>query len=401
MAEAITKAQLEQVVTDILDARGEKMTDAIMEGIMKKLEPYFDKVDKKFFGQKGEEKPGFKTFGEQLQAVRKACMGGGQDVRLKAASGLNEADPSSGGFLVQDDFAAELIKQTHDVGILSSRCRRIPISAKANGLILNAVDESSRVNGSRWGGVQVYWTNEAEAVTASKPKFRQMKLELEKLTGVYYATEEILADTTALESIVMQAFSEEFAYKVDEAILSGAGAGQPLGILKSKSLIKQAIEAGQDPLTVIAENIMNMWNRMPARQRMGSEWFINQDVEPQMWTMSLKIGTGGVPLYVQPGGLSQLPYGQLFGRPVIPIEQAEALGTIGDVMLLNMKEYLLIDKGGINAAESLHVRFLQGEDTFRFVYRCDGEPLWNSTLTAAKGGTTRSPFIALDSRPAA
>jgi HK97 family phage major capsid protein len=53
------------------------------------------------------ENKGFRNLGEQLMAVyRSASPGGSIDARLstRAASGLNESNPSDGGFLVQQDF---------------------------------------------------------------------------------------------------------------------------------------------------------------------------------------------------------------------------------------------------------------------------------------------------------
>jgi len=91
--------------------------------------------------------------------------------------------------------------------------------------------------------------------------------------------------------------------------------------------------------------------------------------------MGMTVGLGGVATYLPPGGLSQAPYGTLFGRPVIPIEQCQTMGTVGDIILADMSEYILIDKGGIQNASSIHVRFVNDETCFRFVYRVDGRKL--------------------------
>jgi hypothetical protein len=58
----------------------------------------------------------------------------------------------------------------------------------------------------------------------------------------------------------------------------------------------------------------------------------------------------------------------------------------------------MIEKGNVDAQVSMHVRFLYDEQVFRFVYRADGEPSWNSALTPYKGTTTYSPFVALATR---
>lgn len=345
--------------------------------------------------QKPEEKR-FGTLGEQLLAAYRAAMPGGHtDERLstRAASGLNESTPSDGGFLVQQDFVKELLKRTYETGILASKVKKIPISTNANGLKINAVDEDSRANGSRWGGVQTYWEAEADEHTGSKPKFRQMELSLKKLTGLCYATDELLQDAAALEAVIRQAFAEEFGFKMDDAILSGSGEGEPLGILNSGALVKVEKEKDQKDIITV-ENLIKMWNRLWSKSRVNAVWYINQEVEPYLYTLKL----GDKPVYIPAGGISEKPYGTIFGRPVVPLEQCNAAGEVGDIILADVGQYLLIDKGGIKAASSIHVRFLYDENVFRFIYRVDGKPIWNKPLAPYKGKATVSPFITLDKR---
>lgn len=340
----------------------------------------------------------FASFGEQLMAAYRAAMPGGKvDERLstRAASGLNETTPSDGGFLVQQDFVTELLKRTYETGILASKVKKIPISTNANGMKINAIDEDSRANGSRWGGVQTYWEGEADEITASKPKFRQMELSLKKLTGLCYATDELLQDAAALEAVIRQAFAEEFGFKIDDAILSGSGEGEPLGILNSGAIVTVAKETSQTD-TITVENLIKMWNRLWSRSRANAVWYINQELEPYLYTLKI----GDKPVYIPAGGLSEKPYGTLFGRPVVPIEQCSAAGEVGDIILADIGQYLLIDKGGIKSASSIHVRFLYDENVFRFIYRVDGKPIWTKPLTPYKGSATVSPFVTLAKRGA-
>ena len=340
----------------------------------------------------------FASFGEQLMAAYRAATPGGKvDERLttRAASGLNESTPSDGGFLVQQDFVTELLKRTYETGILASKVKKIPISTNANGMKINAIDEDSRANGSRWGGVQTYWEGEADEITASKPKFRQMELSLKKLTGLCYATDELLQDAAALEAVIRQAFTEEFGFKIDDAILSGSGEGEPLGILNSGAIVTVAKEASQTDIITV-ENLIKMWNRLWSRSRANAVWYINQELEPYLYTLKI----GDKPVYIPAGGLSEKPYGTLFGRPVVPIEQCSAAGEVGDIILADIGQYLLIDKGGIKSASSIHVRFLYDENVFRFIYRVDGKPIWTKPLTPYKGSATVSPFVTLAKRGA-
>jgi len=351
-----------------------------------------NRADAPSSGNKGR----FANFGEQLIAVYNAAQPNRPviDERLlNSASGANESVPSDGGFLVQTDFATELLKNAYETGILAPKCKKIPISTNANGLKINALDDSSRANGARWGGIQTYWENEADQLIASKPKFRTMDLSLKKLTGLCYATDELLQDASALQSVITQGFAEEFGFKIDDVILNGTGSGQPLGILNSPALVTVEKENGQtDKITV--ENLIKMWSRCWGRSRANAVWYINQELEPYLYTLTV----GDKPVYIPAGGLSEKPYGTLFGRPVVPLEQCSAAGSVGDIILGDLSQYLLIDKGGINAASSIHVRFLYDESVFRFIYRVDGQPIWNKPITPYKGSSTLSPFVTLAAR---
>jgi HK97 family phage major capsid protein len=360
-------------------------------------------VDTEERGQVYGQPKRFRSFGEQMQAVMRASIRPNNiDSRLletRAVSGLNEGLPSDGGFLVQTDFATELLKRAYETGQVASRCRRIGISGNANSLKINGIDETSRADGSRWGGVRAYWTAEAGDKSNATPSFRQIELSLTKLTGLAYATDELLQDAGALESVLMTAFSEEFGFKLDDAIINGDGSGKPLGILASSALVSVAKEAGQPADTIQPENLIKIWSRCWARSRINSVWFINQDIEPQLFTLGIAVGTGGGTVYMPPGGLSSQPYGTLFGRPVIPIEQCQTLGDKGDIILADMSQYILADKGGVQSASSIHVRFVNDESVFRFVYRVAGQPIWHSALTPFTGAAnTLSPFVTLNAR---
>jgi len=351
-----------------------------------------------------ENKEKFNSLGHQLAAVMQAGVPGGRvDPRLynAAASGMNETVGSDGGFLVQQDFAQELLQDVIQTGVLASRVgRRIPISGNSNSTKINGIDETSRVS-TRSGGILAYWASEAEEKTKSKPKFREIELNLKKLIGLCYATDEMLADSSQLEAVIREGFTSEFGFQVDDAMINGTGAGQPLGVLNSGSLVSVTKETGQKAATIVAENLMKMYARRFASQTNGYAWFYNQAIEPQLFSMSLSVGLGGIPVYMPPGGLSDAPYGRILGLPSIAIEQAAAPGTVGDIILGNFQRgYVLAEKGGIKSDMSIHVRFIYDESVFRFVLRIDGQPVRASALTPYKGGATatQSHFIALETR---
>lgn len=333
-----------------------------------------------------------------LKAVKSATVFGHMDDRLlaqKAVLGASEGVPSDGGFLVQPNFANEIFMLEHADSEILTRVRRFPVGANNNGLTMNAVDETSRVTGSRWGGVQSYWAAEGDTVTASKPKFRQMELKLNKLFALMYATDELMADTTQLAAVTRVAVNEELTWKAENAIFRGTGAGQPHGILGSNAMVTVAKESGQAAATIVFNNIVKMWSRMWSRSRRNAVWFINQDTEPQLITLADAAGNA---IYLPQNNLSTSPFAMLLGRPVVPVEFCSTVGTAGDIVLADLSQYIAIDKGGIDEASSMHVQFLTDQMAFRWTYRVDGQPGWSSALTPANGTNTLSPFVELATR---
>lgn len=321
---------------------------------------------------------------------------GQRDPRMVAlaASGASSGINSEGAFLIEHEMSKELMQLTYDTGQLASRCRTIPLSG--NGICINGVDETSRANGSRFGGIQAYRVAEAGTVTATKPAFYQVKLGLEKMMGLFYATDELLADATALDAFIRSAFPQEMAFKLDSEIMSGNGVGQCLGYFTDSNLYQAVTKkASQTAATIVVENVLAMWQRLPASCRANAIWLINQDAEGQLPAMVI----GQQPVYLPNGSVAgNARYGTLLGRPVIPCEQAATLGTVGDIQLVDLSQYLLVTKGGLKTDTSMHVKFINDEMAFRFIVRNNGAPLWKTALTPFKGTAKQTPFVMVETR---
>jgi len=211
-----------------------------------------------------------------------------------------------------------------------------------------------------------------------------------------YATEELLAHASTMTVIFVDGFAEELRFKVEDAIFEGDGAGKPQGFTNANAMISIAKETGQAATTVVHENLKKMWARLDGRSRANAVWMINQDVEPALDELAKIIGTGGV----EPSYVTYTPEGvqRIKGRPVMTSEYCSTLGTVDDIVLADMSQYAFVDRGGIQGAQSMHVRFTTDEMAFRATYRVDGGVLWKDALTPFKGSNTTSPFITLATR---
>jgi HK97 family phage major capsid protein len=348
---------------------------------------------------KNPDEKKWKNLGEYLQSVNKAYTPGGyMDNRLtiqNAASGMGEGISSEGGFLLDAQFIDGLQDAMHAQSVIAKLVKNIPIGDNSNRLKALGVDENSRANGSRWGGVQAYWAGEADTIAASKPKFRDIDIKLEKLIALCYVTDELMMDATALQAIIEQAYSEEMSFKVDDAILNGDGVGKPTGILNSGALVTQNKEAGQAAGSIVHSNITKMWQRLLARSRGNAVWLINQEAEGQLTDMTF---TSGGNTMMSPYALEYVQKGTIKGRPVQTIEQANALGSVGDIVLADPTQYIAIDKTKAQTDVSIHVRFLYDEQVFRFTYRFNGQTYRTAPIQPYKGTNTLSSFVTLQAR---
>lgn len=349
---------------------------------------------------------GWRSFGEFSMAVRNASVNGGSvDNRLAAQMAPttygSEGVGADGGWAVPPDFRASIMEKVLGESSLLSMTDRLTTSGNS---ITIPTD-----NTTPWqttGGIQAYWDGEAQQLQQSKPALEQTELKLSKLTALCPVTEELLEDAPALDSYLRRKAPEKLDFKVNLAIVQGDGVGKPTGILNAPSLVSVAEESGQAADTVVAENVLKMYSRMYAPLRSGAVWLINQDIEPQLFTMSVPIknvagseNVGGSLVYMPAGGLSQSPFGTLFGRPVIPTQACETLGDKGDIIFVNLQQYLTATKGGgIRTDTSIHLYFDYAMTAYRFILRIAGQPWWGGTVSPRDGSNTLSWAVTLDAR---
>ncbi len=342
---------------------------------------------------------GFSGFGEYAAALATGVKGGAIDERLyvaAAASGLNQAIDSDGGALVAPRFSTEIWDGLNtDVDNLLPMTDSFTIEGESLTFAANA--ETSRVDGSRYGGIQGFWINEADQITSSKPKLRKLKLEPQQLAILVFVTDKLLSSPTTLTQFLTRASTEEIAFRTGDAIINGDGSGKPLGLLNSNALIVVAKETSQAADTVNQPNILKMWSRLHVRCRANAVWLINTDVEQQLWNMFHAVRNVADTENV--GGFQASVFNAtnmtLMGRPIIVSEFAQTLGDEGDIILTDLNKYATGIKGGVDEAVSIHLRFDFAETAFRFMFAVDGQTWLNSPLTPFNGTQTQSSVVTL------
>jgi len=305
--------------------------------------------------------------------------------RLMAAAGdgMQQGVSADGGVLVPPAFSREIWDGARaQSNSLLQYLDTIPVDAGAESVTFPASDETSRVNGSRWGGIQGDWKGELTQMSASKPKLREVTLRPNEVYVFAYVSDKLLRSAPqAASSYITTAAADEINFKIGDAVFNGDGAGKPLGFIGHNSVVSVAKESGQAAATITAPNIWKMYAACHANWRSGAAWFINQEAEVQLQQLTLSVGTGGVPLYVPPGGIADAPNARLLGLPVVVVEYAAALGTVGDITLANLKSYAMGVRGMVDSSQSMHLKFDYAQTAFRWIYEADGQPWMRSAIT--------------------
>lgn len=304
-------------------------------------------------------------------------------------SGIHDA---YGGFLIPPAFSPELLKIDPEADPMGGKTRTVPMSAPIWGIPAR-VDKNHTTSVS--GGLTVTRRPETVATTATRTEYEKVELRATSLMGLSYASREVLEDSPiSFAALIASGFSDQFNYHIIKERISGTGVGEYEGILNSPALVSVAKETGQAADTIVFQNVVKMRARCWGYEK--AIWIANHDTYPQLSQLKLDIGTGGAAMYTN--SLVEGRPDMLLGRPIIYSEYAKTVGDQGDLILGNWGEYLEGTYQPLRNEESIHVRFVNHENAFKFWLRNDGRCWWRSALTPVNSSSTLSPFVVLDAR---
>ena len=355
--------------------------------------------------ERDQDSWGWGSMGEFSMAVMHASRPGHPQIDRRLA--VRMEDPGTtvgseqigqdGGFAVPPEFRTEIMQQVQGENTLVSLTDQYQTARNA---MVFPVDETTPWQST--GGIQAYWEGELKKIEKSKPDLGTNSIRLNKLTALVPMSDESLEDAPMMDTYLRRKTPEKITFKLNLGIVQGSGTGQPLGILNSPALVTVSKESSQAADTIDPNNIAKMYARMYSQSLPSAVWLINQDILPQLLTMSLEGTAGGVhPIYLPPNGFAQAPFGTLLGRPIIPTEATNTLGDKGDIIFADMRQYMSAMKvGGIRVDVSMHIYFDYDATAFRFVLRFAGHPWWSKPISRRQSGNTNtlSPFVTLAER---
>lgn len=372
----------------------EEDTAAVMEQIKQAQTPAEQ--------QRGRETRGssFRDWGEYLTFVKAAESTGRVDARLRPwvdvatseeRKDLVEGVGASGGFLVPEEFQTQLMQLMGESALIRPRATIIRMRRRT--MSIPVLDQTNTTAGvAPWfGGMQVYWTEEAGEKTQTEPSFRRITLTAHKMAAYTRASDELLDDAAISLADFLSGpmgFAGAIAWHEDYAFLRGSGAGQPQGVLNSDVTLTQTRDTSsqinyEDDLVGMVAKFLPGANGV---------WLASQSAMTQLMTLN---GPSGNPSFLWGDITNNGMPGTLMGYPIVFTEKLPALGTEGDLGLYDFRYYLVGDRQATTVESTIYDRWRYDETSWRCVHRVDGQPWLSTPITLQDGSTQVSPFVVL------
>ena len=320
-----------------------------------------------------------KEYGSGFSPWQKAAMGD--------ASGV------TGGYTVPPDFYQQLLAIAAEESTFRQHAFVQPMaSATLQFPFLDLTTVQPAGISPFFGGVQAYWTAEAQNRTETEPQFKMMELKANELSGYSVSSNVLLQDAAmGLEKFLMTLFGRAVAWFEEFAFLQGNGVGKPLGILNAPATIFiTRTTTGHFSF----QDVSGMLAALLSASYTKARWYISPTVVQDL--LQLKDGANRAMFLSIDQGVTKPPIWKLLNLPVTITEKLPVLGTKGDVLLVDPSLYVIGDRMQLEIAASEHVNFLKNQMTWRFVQRVDGQPWMDKKITLQDGTSTVSPFVGIN-----
>lgn len=346
----------------------------------------------RLFGSSGD-RGGFADAGEFMGTI----ASGLNDNRLMAANRVGI--DSEGGFLVPQEYTNGMYDAAVEASVLLPRVRVFRMQSDT--LHLNSFSGMNHTS-SLFGGFEGGWEQELGTVTAQSFKTRRLTFAAKKLIILQQSSNELVQDGSDFERLLYEALATAMAYKLDEAIIGGSGAGQPLGITAASSTITASKVASQTADTIWWKNVIDMMTRLAPGCWNNAVWLCHPSCISQLFRLDAHAdyGSGSALIAdtIQPAFSQTNGTFTLLGRPVLVTEKCEKLGDLGDIILCDPSQYALGMRQELVIDRSMHAGFSSDSMYYRAKIRVDGQPLWADALTPRNDTTTLSWAVMLEAR---
>jgi HK97 family phage major capsid protein len=401
---------LSPVVAKAMETAMNRVSDSVnllVETTLKKFQEAQQQTQKKsapiLFGEEGKGDPNH-CFGDWLHHAIKAICGKGSEP-MKAAEHLEKnygqnaintkaamatTSGTIGGYTVPVEFADHIHGLIMEETFFRQRAFVQPMGASSIQIPYLDITTAQSAGATAFaGGMQAAWTAEAQTRSEYEPTFRQLELKAHELSAYSVSSNVLVQDSAiGLEKFLMTLFAKVIGWTEEYAFFQGNGVGKPLGFLNAPALISTTRSVASH---ISYADVANLISRLLPSSLQRAIWIAHPYTLSDL--VQLRDTANRVVWVNALGGAQEKVPGYLFGRPVFISEKVPALGTKGDLSLVDPSLYVIGDRMELEVAASEHVNFLKNQMTWRVVERVDGQPWLSGPVTLADATSTVSPFV--------
>jgi HK97 family phage major capsid protein len=307
---------------------------------------------------------------------------------------LSGATAATGGVLIPEDQRAEIMALAAPLSVVRRQNPTI-IRTNRRQISFRLLDQTGASTGSTsnfFGGIQVYWREEAQQAALSNPTWRKTTMTMHELIGYTEIPNELLDDADISLSDWLSGqmgFAGAIAYAEDYNFLRGDGVGKPQGIVDAPAtkLVSRAISS--------QINYADLVNMMVGFYGQRPVWVATHLAKANLMLMAGPTATNYAGSYLWGDASAGVP-DRLLGVPIFFTDKLPAVGSKGDIMLCDFSYYVIGDRQTITLDSDTSHKFRTHETALKMITRFDGQPWLTQPIKLNDGTTTVSPFVALN-----
>jgi HK97 family phage major capsid protein len=322
------------------------------------------------------------------------------------ANAMGERVPAEGGFLVPEQLRSQVMAYVTPA-VVRPRAMVLPMGSLRLGVPV--LDNPSQASSAQaLGGLTFSFTEDGKAITSSTPSFGRALLTARKLAALAAVPNELADDAAgAFGDFTSRVVALGLAWAEDDYFIAGTGTGQPEGIVSAGCAVAVSRAASG---VVSAADVATMLSSLhPAALAAG----LTPGVTDVGWLVSESVIASVLQAYLVPGGSaatagapaslpSWLSLGDghevgpsILGLPAFVTDHQAAVGSAGDLVLVDLRNYLIGDRLELTVKRSqLGPGFVTDISNYRFTTRVDGR-YYVQSQTVTKAGSTVAPVVVL------
>lgn len=291
-----------------------------------------------------------KEYSKALEAYMRSGIRGVAAVSPAHAKALQEGVDTSGGFLVPEDFRAELIKKVATLATVRPNARAITTSRDQ----VTFPKVNYTTDNKYTSPVRITYTGEIPSSStvhrATDTVFGQERINVHTAMLSLALTNDVIEDAAFdVVGYVRELFAEAAALDENDAFWNGTGVGRPEGILLTTGANFPSASSSGASASVTADGFIDTFYALPAQYRMNAKWYMSSSTAKEVRKLKDSSNRYLWDSMSAGGLLTRGDQDQLLGKPVVIDEFMPSIAANAyPVVFGDLSAYYVVDRVGLS-----------------------------------------------------